>query len=115
MFMLPCPCSPEIADVGRNLAKIHQIQRHCAPKSQAGTDAIANSHVFEVPVLLCLLGSSSVPSKKVKRECGAGQFAQFRSCPRNCKWPFSIQLCHWTCNRSGKADRETTASQETGR
>jgi hypothetical protein len=56
MFMLPCLCSPEIADVGRNLAKIYRIQRHCAPKSQAGTDAIANSQVFDVPVLLCLLG-----------------------------------------------------------
>jgi hypothetical protein len=56
MFMLPCLCSPKIADVGKNLAKIHRIQRHCTPKSQAGADAIANSHVFEVTVLLCLLG-----------------------------------------------------------
>jgi len=56
MFMLPCLCSPEIADVGRILAKIHLIQRHCAPKSQAGTDAIAKSHLFEVTLLLCLLG-----------------------------------------------------------
>jgi len=54
--MLPCLCPPEIADLGKNLTKIHEFKKPCAPWSQAGTDAIAYSHVFEVSVLLCLLG-----------------------------------------------------------
>src|SRR5882757_3223721 len=47
---------------------------------------------------------SSVPSKRVKRECGAGHLAQFRSCPRNCKRPFSIQTATGLVREGGSGD-----------
>src|SRR6188768_3427875 len=47
---------------------------------------------------------SSVPSKRVKRECGTGHQAQFRSCPRNCKRPFSIQTATGLVREGGSRD-----------
>src|SRR3954467_10248599 len=47
---------------------------------------------------------SSVPSKRVKRECGAGHLALFRSCPRNCKRPFSIQTATGHVREGGSGD-----------